>query len=52
MNSRLELIMTNIANEMSAEEIEKQSRRQKRGALSVKKELEKTKQINLFETMF
>lgn len=52
MNSRLELIMTNIANEMSAEEIEKQSRRQKRGAFSVKKELEKTKQINLFETMF
>lgn len=51
MNNRLEQIMANIANEMSSEEIEQRSRHQKRGAFSVKKEIEKNKQISfLLET--
>lgn len=41
MNGRLEQIMTSIANELSAEEIEKISRRQKRGSYS--EHLEKAK---------
>jgi len=51
MNSRLENIMTNIANQMSPEEIEKKSRRQQRGSFSIKKELEKHKQTSLFDTL-
>ena len=54
MNARLEKIMTDISNEMSVEEIEKRSRRQKRGAFSIQKEvddLKKTQQIDLFSTI-